>query len=155
MLWSQIIKSLCGWKHSLYLKLSEIGWKIFSGSHKYLLVSDISIQGMKSGQGHKNILKRGRRKRKGKQQWNGSSFSEAGNWGLYSWARGLWVFLWQRRDVSENLSACHHRGLKWVPAGVIVTFTHPGRKDNKKTSSEYVPSLTWDSVESVHNTTNN
>lgn len=88
MPWSQITKSLCDWKCSPYLKFSEIGWKVYSGSHKYVLVSDIGIQGMKSGQGH-NTCEKGRGKRKGEQQWNGSSFSEAGNSGLYSWARDL------------------------------------------------------------------
>lgn len=37
---------------------------------------------------------------------------------------------------------------------MIVTFTHPGRKDSKKTSSEHIPPLTWDWVESVLNITN-
>lgn len=132
---SQIIKSLCAWKHSPYSRLSEIGWKMSSGSHEFLLVFDISIWGMKSGQGRKNPFKKGRGRRKGEQQWNGSSFSEAGSSGLDSWARDLWVFLWQRRAVSENLSAWDHRGLKWVLGGVIIAFMHPGRKDNKKTLS--------------------
>lgn len=123
MLWSQITKSLCGWKRSPYLKFSEIVWKIFSGSHKYLLVSDIGIQGMKSGQGHENTCKEGR----AAGEW--LFFSEAGNSGLYSWARDLWMF---QVNVSENFSACHHRSLKWVLAAMIANFTHPGRKDNRK-----------------------